>query len=303
MKKYLIKIALFFAIVAVADYSYGKICDYLRDHTKGGFSGNVHYICDQCNEDIIMMGSSRMRHHYVPQVFEDSLGMTCYNAGIDGNGIILSYGFLEMILQRYSPKLIFYDVTGYDMYVDDNTKYLNLLKPYYYKAGIDSIFYDVQASERWKMMSGMYRYNSDLFGLIGDNIHPLQQFDKGYWPSFKVMDYEPKEPNLSKQSLVDSLKLEYVAKFIDLAEAKGVQLIFSASPTYFGAIQTDYHVPVKAICESKGVLFVDNYYDKKICGSKEYWADATHLNDKGANLFSSNFATLTKKVIKNQNSR
>ena len=151
MKKYLLRITLFFIIVAFVDIAFGKVCDYLRDHTNGGFSGNIHYICEECRDDIIMMGSSRMRHHYVPQVFEDSLGMSCYNAGIDGNGIILSYGFLQMILQRYSPKLIIYDVTGFDMYVDDNAKYLEMLRPYYDKSGISDIFCDVNPMERWKM--------------------------------------------------------------------------------------------------------------------------------------------------------
>ena len=71
MKKYLIKIALFFAIVAVVDLGYGKVGDYLRDHAKGGVAAKVHYICEECNDDIIMMGSSRMQHHYVPQIFEE----------------------------------------------------------------------------------------------------------------------------------------------------------------------------------------------------------------------------------------
>ena len=50
MKKFLIKIALFFVIVAVVDFGYGKIGDYLRDHTRSGVSEKVHYICEQCDE-------------------------------------------------------------------------------------------------------------------------------------------------------------------------------------------------------------------------------------------------------------
>ena len=56
MKKYLLKIALFFVIVAVVDFCYGTICDYLRDHAKGGIAAKVHYIIEDCHEDVIMMG-------------------------------------------------------------------------------------------------------------------------------------------------------------------------------------------------------------------------------------------------------
>ena len=298
MKKYLIKIAIFLAIVGMTDFTFGKVCDYLRDHTKGGFSGNVHYICEKSREDIIMMGSSRMRHHYVPQVFEDSLGVTCYNAGIDGNGIILCYGFLEMILQRYSPKLIIYDVTGFDMYVDDNTKYLDMLKPYYDKPGISEIFFDVSPMEKWKMMSGMYRYNSNFFGLIGDNLHPMQSFEKGYWPSNKEMDYEPENHLGYDGPVADSLKLHYLVKFITLAKEKDVPIVFTASPTWFGKEYKGYLEPAKNICEEMGVPFIDNYYEKNICSDKKYWADAIHMNDKGAHKYSSMFVKEIESAIR-----
>ncbi len=290
MKKYLIKIALFFAIIAVVDFAFGKACDYLREHTKGGFSGNVHYICEHCNEDVIMMGSSRMRHHYVPRVFEDTLGMTCYNTGIDGNGIILSYGFLEMILERYSPRLIIYDVTGFDMHKSDNTKFLSGLKHYYNREGISEIFNDIQPNEKFKMYSKMYQYNSDLLGLIGDNIHPAQTFEKGYWPAYKVMNYDPVFDDSDNNKEVDSIKLDYVRKFISLVQQHGITLVFAASPTWFGSSLPEYHNPVVTICDQMQVPFINHYGDSIFCSNKEYWADASHLNNDGAVAFSSLFA-------------
>lgn len=286
MKKYLIKIVAFFAIVAVVDFAFGKVCDYLRDHTKGGFSGNVHYICEESNDDIIMMGSSRMKHHYVPQVFEDSLGMACYNAGIDGNGIILNYGFLEMILQRYTPKLIIYDVTNFDMYESDNTKFLDALRPYYYKEGISQIFHDVQKTESLKMHSRLYQYNSDLLGLLSDNIRPIQSFSKGYWPSVKEMDYEPEPPKNTGLPQTDMLKLEYIQKFIELTKSHHIPLVFIASPDWFADYFAGYNNPIIKICKEENVPFVDYYFDQHICSDMSLWGDSRHLNDKGANIYS-----------------
>ena len=49
--------------------------------------------------------------------------------------------------------MIIYDVSRFDMYKDDNTKYLGNLRAYFDKQGIPAIFDDVDASERWKMLS------------------------------------------------------------------------------------------------------------------------------------------------------
>lgn len=297
MKKYLFKIALFFAIIAVVDFAFGKVCDYLRDHTKGGFSGNIHYICEESNEDIIMMGSSRMRHHYVPQVFEDSLGLTCYNAGIDGNGIILNYGFLQMILQRYSPKLVVYDITNFDMYESDNAKFLDMLRPYYHKPGIKQIFNDVDTAERLKMLSRLYQYNSDFLGLLGDNVHPLRSFNKGYWPSTKVMDYEPVCSMDTQLPPTDSLKLSYLTKFIDLTRQYNVPLIFVASPEWFAELYPEYNVPVERLCQNENVPFLDYYCDRDFCADKQYWGDPRHLNDKGATIYSQKIVAVINRIV------
>ena len=299
MKKYLLKIALFFAIVIVVDLGYGKVGDYLRDHAKGGVAAKVHYICEECNDDIIMMGSSRMQHHYVPQIFEDSLGTTCYNAGMDGNGILLSYGFLEMMLERYHPKMIIYDVSGYDMYTDDNTKYLDFMKPYYWNEheSVAKIFTDVDRKERWKMLSSLYRYNSKLFQMIGDNMHPLSTLVKGYDPINRTMDYDPPIPTNEAKHEVDSLKIQYLRKFITKAEENDVELVFVASPTWHGLYKTADNIPMTLLSEELGVDFMNCYYDSIICSSHEYWSDGTHMNDVGAQLFSMEIASKLKKMV------
>lgn len=291
MRNYLIKIALFFAIVAIVDFAFGKICYYLQTHTKGGVTGNIQHICKESNEDIIMMGSSRMRHHYVPQVFEDSLNMSSYNAGIDGNGIIMAYGFLEMILQYHIPKLIIYDINySFDITKGDNTKYLDLLRPYYDEDGISSIFQDVDSMEHWKMYSRLYQYNSKLLGLVSDYVHPIYQLDRGYWPIHHVMNYEPKFSKKNNDYEIDPLKVEYIHKFISLARQHNVNLVFAVSPTYFGKLRAEDNSVIKELLEEEDVVFLDYYYDSVICSSREYWKDGTHMNDKGTRLFSGKLA-------------
>ena len=73
--------------------------DYVVKNIEVGGRGRDNYICDKSVDDILIFGSSRAVHHYNSSMIEDSLGMSCYNCGDDGNGIILSYGRLSMISQ------------------------------------------------------------------------------------------------------------------------------------------------------------------------------------------------------------
>lgn len=295
MKKYLIKIVLFFVAIAVLDIFFGVVCQYMNDHSKGGGVKNRYYVCKESSEDVLVFGSSRAKHHYVPDIIEDSLGMTCYNTGEDGNGIILSYGYLKMITQRYSPKLIIYDVTGFDMYEDDNMKYLNLMKPYYYEPGIDSIFWTVNPKTRFMMLSNLYRYNTTCLRVLGNFIHPMTNYPKGYLALHKDMDYEPefKEEN---EKCVDNLKTQFFEEYIKLAKNKGVALVCCASPYYKAPQNDSNYEPVKQLCEKHNVPFL--YYGAcpEISPEKQYFQDRTHMNDNGARLYTSQLVSVIKRM-------
>lgn len=286
MKKYLRNIILFFVAVVVIDFLFGKACQYMNDHSKGGGIKSRYYVCKESDEDVLVFGSSRAKHHYVPDVIEDSLHMTCYNAGEDGNGIILCYGFLKMITERYSPKLIIYDVAGFDMYEDDNMKYLDLMKPFYYENGIDSIFWSVEPKTRIMMLSNLYRYNTTCLRLFGNYIHPMTNFQKGYLALNKTMDYEP-EIKEEKEQAVDTLKIHYFEQFIRLAQDKGVSLVCCVSPSYKASTNDGKYKPVKELCEQYQVPYLYAGADPEISDNKAFFQDRTHMNDKGARLYTS----------------
>lgn len=286
MKKYLIKIVLFFVAVAIVDVLFGIACQYMNDHSKGGGIKSRHYVCKESNEDVLIFGSSRAKHHYVPDIIEDSLGMTCYNTGEDGNGIILCYGFLKMITQRYSPKLIIYDVSKFDIYEDDNMKYLDLLKPYYYEPGIDSVFWTVNPKSRYMMLSNLYRYNTTCLRVIGNYLHPMTNYPKGYSPLYKYMDYEPIVKRKESKA-VDYLKLHFFEKFISYVKQQNIKLVCCCSPSYKASSDIDNYQPIQQLCKKYEVPFYNLSVIPMLTDEKKYFTDRTHLNDKGACLYTS----------------
>ena len=296
MKKYLRNIVLFFVAMAIADLLFGYAFQYMNNHAKGGGIKARHYVCMKSNEECLVFGSSRANHHYVPRIIEDSLGMTCFNTGVDGNGIVFCYGTLKMITARYSPKLIIYDVSGFDMFEDDNMKYLDHLKPYYFEPGIDSIFWSVEPKTRLMMCSNLYRYNTTCIRVLGDYLHPLHSSSDGFVPLHKVMDYEP-DLKEAEDNVVDSLKMHYFEKFICLAQEKGVALVCCVSPSYMGSLSDSKFSPIKDLCDRYGITFIYDGYDEEISKDKLLFSDRTHLNEEGAIRYTEKLMIVLKGLI------
>lgn len=296
MKRFVIRLMVFLAIMFLLDRGFGLAMKYLQDHAKGGYVRHHNYILYQANEDILIFGSSRAIHHYNPQIIEDSLGLSCYNCGQDGNGIVLFYGWWQMIRDRYQPKMIIYDVNpNFDLLiVEDNGKYLGWLRSEYDHERVKKVFEDIDPTEKYKMMSMMYRYNSKFLQNITDYVHPLFNISpNGYLPLEGEMDKmkikensEDKEPSYA----YDSQKLTYIETLIKDTKERGIKLIFVASPVWYGMSENVF-APLNEICEKQDIQFY-NYSNVKTFVRKDgMFKDGSHLNAFGADEF-------TKKICK-----
>lgn len=301
MRKFLLKVLLFFACVVVMDLAFGQFFSYLRAHAKGGSTANGEYIANRATDDIIILGSSRATHHYVPQIIEDSLGVTCYNCGEEGNGVVLAYGRLKMLTNRYKPKLVLYELTpGYDYGSSEpNNKYLGYLRAYYDKEGISEIFDDFDDELSWlKMKSRMYQNTSRLLPDLVDNI-TFRDNHKGYEPLSGQMNkmIEQSVTPDSQPMSIDSLKLSYVKKVIELCLGKQVPIYFIISPRY-GIKESDISIyePALSICEDYKVPVYNYISCPSVSEYPEYFQDEGHMNRKGAEAYTT---LLVNNVLKN----
>lgn len=292
MKKFIIKVGLFFLIIAIIDVAFGFVMGKISKQIDIGGTGRDNYICDKLTDDILVFGSSRAEHHYNAQMISDSLGISCYNCGENGCGIILAYGRLLMLLERYKPKAIIYEVTpGFDYLAGKYDPHMNLyrLKQHYDRPGIDSIFISIDPKEKYKMKSGMYRHNSSFLqnlivyfsgtatdmGLKG--FRPL----KGELDTMKLKE-DKKHYDSEKGYEYDTLKIYYLNKFVK--EAKDTKLVFVMSPMWYG-VDTLVLDTIKQLCKKENKRFLDFSNDTKYVHHNEYFKDGTHLNARGADEF------------------
>lgn len=297
MKKYLLKIVLFFGVVAVMDAGFGLACDCLQAYAKGGRMKSVRQTALVQESDIVVMGSSRAHHHYVPSILTDSLGLSVYNAGVDGNGIVLASGLYDMMAKRYTPKVIIYDVEpafDINVYAEDgnNTRYIGWLRPYFADKQVREIITAVDPSERYKNLSGMFRYNSKIVDLLKDQLVMSDYAKDGFAPLKGEMDSEPKIQEKSIAAVQDTLKLKMMEEFVSQVSRSDTRLIMLASPRY-GALSSEVFNPIKKICDRYGVEFWDFYTDPQF-QKMGYFKEPMHLNERGASEYTAYLAERLK---------
>lgn len=301
MRKYIVNILFFFVVIIVVDFGFGKACAYLNAHAKGGETKQMYDLCLKNQYDVLILGSSRAHHHYVPQIIEDSLNLTCYNAGYDGNGVVMMYGIYQMIVNRYKPKLIIYDIEPtFDIYEygadNNNSRYLSALRPYFRQSGITDIFKDVSIEDYYKSFSSLCQYNSFTVPFVIDNIKNRSMNVKGYSPMYGQMMKEPVIVGKKDSSVVDSIKIKYMKRLIQDASEKGISVIMVASPMY-GSVRSKSLQPIKELCTEYKIPFVDYYANYVFMKHKEWFNEPMHLNNEGAHAFTREIVDIIKELF------
>lgn len=288
--KIALKVLLFAACMVAVDGVSGAVFGYLRSHSKGGPTQKDYYVSETCDADILVLGSSRAEHHYVPEIL-DSIGGLAYNGGTDGMGIVLGLGRYLLCSERHVPKILIYEVTPEFDYLDngeDGAKSLYYLRPYYERAGIKPIFDKVSPRfEQLKMFSRMYRNSSKIVANITDFVFAGAD-NRGYVPVYGSMDSLALAEKKRMFFGVDSVKLGLLEQLTEETSKKGTKLYFAISPRYFStppkAMPTMYE-PFAAMAQKYNVPLLDYEFVPGISDNPEMFVDKNHMNDEGARKY------------------
>ncbi len=243
------------------------------------------YIAYKAKDDVIIFGSSKGETNYNMKLLNDSLEMSCLNCADTGNGIIQMYGRYKMLIKRYTPRVIIYDVRPqFDLFKNDNTKYTMRLKPFYEEAGIDSIIWSTDKNERFKMRSALYRYNFQFMEILKDFFSQSQFYQSDNILNKQNMSIIP-QASEQKTAEYDSLKLYYLEELIKDCHQRGIHLAFFVSPEYFHYDSISY-APLLLVCQRYNVPFIDKSADEQYVGHLDFFKDSLHMNYWGATKWS-----------------
>lgn len=293
---------IFILLLILVDNAVGSLLSIMVRFSIGGDTARNEYISHRLDRDILIFGSSRGIYHYDPRIIADSLGLSCYNCANDGMGILLFYPRYEMVVERYVPKIILYDVfSDFDLEnIGDNHTYMNWQRLYYDHNAVKEVFRDIDPNEHWKMLSKMYRFNGKILQILGDNIINTHEEYDGYRPQSGVMSYEPlSSKDVGYKISYDSLKIKYIEKFIKSCKKNGTKIYFIISPFYKGLKNVPkIYRPVIDLTNKYDIPFIDfsNYPD--ISDDKNYFVDSHHMNLVGSERFSKMIIHEIRKTLK-----
>ena len=74
------RIVIALAVLFLCDRGIGYLMKYLYFNQQSGDGYLITYAIDSTQADVLILGSSRAKHSYDPEIFEDSAALSCFNA-------------------------------------------------------------------------------------------------------------------------------------------------------------------------------------------------------------------------------
>lgn len=263
------------------------------------------YILDKCDAECLMIGSSKAERSYVTDILQDSLLMSVYDGGQGGCFFLFQNCVVNMLLDRGKPKQIIWDVQpeclpeSSTMQEYQNVRYLS---PYYDSASWVRAFVDSEDSRAAvKMQCQMFRYNTKLVQYVMPILGGGKKTKGGYSPlptcgyKYPVL----KDGAATAETLmggVDEYKLNVYEKTLSRCKENDVDITIFISPSYSikGRAYKEAVVQLAEVANRYGYELMDFSSDERFMCDSTLFKDASHLNDRGARMYTSIVAEALK---------
>ncbi|MBS1773851.1 MAG: hypothetical protein JST82_13410 [Bacteroidetes bacterium] len=292
------------AVVFVLDFAIGSWLKQMFFKQKHGDDAVTSYVIEHANDSILIFGSSRASHHYVPDVLSAATGETVYNAGRDEMTITYTDAILPLVYKRYSPSVVIIEIAPFELNIGNyepiiRQRISTVLLPFAAKyAELIPTVCLASETERYKMMvSRIYPYNS-LAGTIIQNTytHIGHVSIKGYEPLSGAIDSinytKPIWGDFTKDKPLEPALVKTLKHIITLTREHNTKLILTISPFYFAhdfSNNSSYH-KIQKIAANNNIPFYDFSHEIPYLMNPHLFKDDVHLNDSGAQIYSRMFA-------------
>lgn len=287
MNKRLVRLLIFLFVLFAADRIVGLALKSLYSNSNAPDIAKIRYTLNFTNQNILIFGSSRAQHHYIPDTIVKYTQHSVYNCGIGGQGLAFSYIQIHETLKRYTPKLIILDLSPNILFDSFSEQKLNILSPYHSNDSIISnILMKGSLIEKLKFTSGIYSYNGTIFNILYAYLHYRPNTRKGYIPLFGTIDptkfIEEKYTDEQRFKLPKK-QIYYLNKIIDICKTQKVKLFFVVSPIYKPSEEEKQMIDQLTNLSQKDTIEIIDYsIDINFINKRELFKDNLHLNNVGA---------------------
>lgn len=291
MKKFILNSTCFLSIIlGIAIFLDFWISNKLQNNTARIFS-TWNYVYHNTNyNELVINGSSRAWVQYDPRILDNVLKINTYNLGTDN-------GMINRQIIRYDKYCEFHKSPAF---LIQNIDYFTMTSVYGYEVEqFYPYFYDrefLHTLDKYEKFSWqekyipMYRYigKSYLLRKSNDNLYKGFEGRDMYWNDDALNAIE------SFYAKVDTTMQTEFRKFLSNIQSDGTKILFVYAPSYYKVLEKcenldDMYEMYQAIADEFGIFILDYSYDS-MCYDTTYFYNGTHLNKKGAELFTTKLA-------------
>lgn len=308
MKNFIITVVLFIISLVVGDYIIGGLSDAIEQYTlkkrPEAFNIKIPYIINCVDADVLIWGASTASHNYITQEIEDSIGMSTYNCGHDGTFIYFQTALLDLLLDRYTPKIIIWELTPncLSSTISEKLEFSNIFRLYPYYSRNEKVKYciDLENQYNWlKLKSKTFSRNAFFQNFVHCFLTQNNYYPTGYAPIYyEGTPFPKKGPSVEANDIVMA-KERCLEDILQRLEDKQVKVVFTFCPIYrdsriFKGIS---YKRLWQLASKYNVKIINSYDLAPIADDSTYFKDCDHMYENGAKEYMKSFIPQLKKVI------
>lgn len=308
MRKFIVHIVVFLLIIlALATLVDILVSQGLRHTPKNHLETMNMVMHDSPKYDVLILGNSRGANGYDPYILDSILGCNSYNLSASGKSFRIS----NLRYQAYrrnnpAPKMLIVNIDHIEL--SEGT--LGFENYMFYPYITDSLVKPILTMNNFDWLDQhipMYRYRGDykyiclglcelfnIYHLKGNGYKGYTPNSNNSWNGNKMRAEIKNKPHQLNVGL-DSAVLEIADSFMAQVKEEGVQVIMVYSPLYYQVqenLSPKYDTlkcTYKALSLKYDVPILD-YQSLPINRDSIYFADGNHLNQLGAECFTTQLA-------------
>jgi hypothetical protein len=299
----------FVLLVVVLDWTLGFGFGYLYKKTRTGEAGGFINAALSTKAQVLLLGSSRMRHHVDPAVLNRSLSLSVYNAGQDGQGFLYAAMLMDLWQRSNAPPRAIVLHVDWNSFTKDEDELKRSSIFSFYLGDSDlvrEIIYQRSALEPIKYVSYSFRANGKVLPIIKNLFASHRDLLNGFRPLSGTMPITTPSQKLRTPSpqagppYFWDLKVKCFKRLAAYCRQNGTRVFLFHSPQ-FAEERARHDAWIAALR-----VFLADYPDVDFIEISEFtrpdifanrpelFVDSTHLNAKGAETVSSLLASELK---------
>lgn len=312
MKRFIIKISIFFVVVYAAawglDYTISKGLYEMDDYRFISWS---EILSGEINADLVIMGNSRALSHFEPWTIDSICSISSYNLGLGGYPInVETMKYNLYCAHNIRPKYIVQQVDYYTIsmlsapHQHQSEQFLPLIYDKSIRKDLKRIGYT------WKdLYIPLYRYwgyqmvikNGILEKLgvkhyVSDPSRQGHHYERGSWDGTELSRIDTIVANM------DTVAMRVFEEYMQKCYEDSVKVILVNSPTYKGAndktigldLVNAYFDSIASVYNTVYWNYNENY---ELCNDTANFCVSVHMNPEATHEFSVDFARDLKEYI------